>query len=398
MIKGNYKKNIKNQKVEIIIYIISIIAFLFMPSSKNGISITNFTVSIYIMCIFMLIGVLIKGRIDKKNILIWSVIITILILYSIKMMSITSILGMRLGVILQHITFFLLSISIFPKIRFEKIYYGLFIIVNILMVIWGLGLLFSIDPIIKLTFDNYLWGNQGVTIFMINSNKPILSFGVHSIAAFFICQMYFLNYITYKKYDRSFKVIHLFFMIIFFILCVFLKCTTSILLALLMMIFMLKLSKNILTKVPIIISMFVLLFLLYNNKELYNDYTNKLMGFGGMGGISARYSSDLFSEQLNYIKMHGFIGFSDIGFTYTTDSGYILNYMRGGILNVILIITTMIRFFFNNMNKKYAIYASCMMLVFDGITTMFMYPQIAAFIIFSVIYIKMIDTGVSINI
>lgn len=382
-------KNV-SKKTGILIYLICITSFLFFPT--NGGVYT--TVGLYLISFLILIYLLFKGKVDIKNFLIWVLLFLILFIYTGKLSLLPSTGGIRLGVMLQYLTFFLLAISVFPNFTYHKGYYRIFVITNTLMILWGFGLVFSI-PFFKEFTMNYLWGTP--TIHMINANKPILSFGVHSIAAFFLCQMFFLNYITIKLKNNSKRTIHLLFMMAFLILCIFLRSTSSLLFVFIMIIFIFKISKKPLMK--IIISSFLLLLIsyLYNTTDLYNEYIEKIFRYDGFGGISDRYSGKFFDTHLNFIKENGYIGLSDIGFIYNTDSGYIINFMRGGILSIILFFASMARFFLNNTNLKYSIYALLMILAFDSITTMLMFPRIVAFIIFSIVYLNIIRNDVNIK-
>lgn len=382
--KVNIVKHKLNTTIGTLVYIASIFLFLFYPSFDK----LNYTANMLIICMALLGVILLFSKIDIKNAVIWVVIVSMLMIYSLILMEKNPLNSFKWGVILQHINFLLLTISIFPKIKQNRNYYIIFVAVNIIMIIWGIGIIYSIQPIVGLTLKYYLAGDPIVTMSMIRANEPVMSFGFHSVAAMFLVQMFFLNYVSFKGTIGLRKKLHFVFMGAFIFICICLKSTTSLILSIVMIIVLLKSSNKKVFRVFFIGLVLVLIFKFFIGSNLYFGYVEKI---SNSDGVSSRYQSSLFIPQIEYVKNNGFIGFLDIGFSYNTDSGYVLNYIRGGVLNVLLIFIVIMRFFVNNFNRKYAIYCCIMILIFDSITTMYMYPQIIAFIIFSNFYLQSLD-------
>lgn len=374
-------------KLYLSIFCLSAIMFLFVPSSKNGIF-TPKTIELFLINIVIIVFMIIHSRKILNNIWLVFLQIGLLLIYTTLTYQKAGFTDIQIGVALQYFVFGLLAITKVSPIykKGSNIVSNIFFLINIIMIIWGIGLVFKVPVFIDFTVNNYSHDVSWMLPTMLSDGKPILSFQVHSLAAYFWGMMFFLNFLGSQYETGNRKKMHIMLLFLNFILCLLLKSTTAFILIIIMLPFIIYLAKNKALRTFLLLLIFIGIIFFLQSK-LFNYYLDFVL-YSDKNGFNGRYGSGLFLNFLQTVKEYGFVGIVINDSSYTYDSGFISNYMRGGLLLIFAYYGSMIKFIFSNLKKVTAIFSSLLFLGLDLITTMLMYPQLISFFIFSILFIK----------
>lgn len=314
--------------------IISVIIAIMLPTSKEK----EIYGEIRLIFVWAVIGIMlliisIYNKINYRRLLVSMILInvymtmvTILATYIFKD---TRLSVARFAPIVFLIYFVSLKIYRYPPLKLMK---GLLNIISIITIIWNMGILLQISCIVEFSYNNY---NQYYDLCgyyqYVAGHKPVMAFGVYSYAAFFYFLLFVLCFSTYLKEN---KMLYLFYTCMYMLFTLLLTSTTAIIFFTGMtLVFIYGMTKKNTKKnlvALLVVSIFAILIILYNFKDLYLKlYIN--MTNGGNSFISRYSKNSVFNTNFEVIKSSLGVGYNivdSLDICYT-DSGYVV-YMTMG--------------------------------------------------------------------
>ena len=371
-------------------FIIAIISCVFVigilfPTSIQGIinRKLNMILALVIVVFFTTIIVL-SRKINKKfifylfliNIVLWS---ATLLNFGSKIEKSTAIYYLLITIIF---CFELREIKISKK----QLKYLNFI--NIILLTFGLGIIMQNSWVTSFIISHYSDFYDGLVINMMDRGKPVVFFGSHSIAGFYMFIFFVFNYLLFKKDNNK---IYLIISLIYLYFCFALKSNTSIFLFILGVLFLIKDFKY--NKLALVLFIVVTILTIFNPiiHNSFNDIRNQILLIlnSNQNGFLGRYSGGNQIENILYIINHPFkaIGFSNnIQDLVLFDSGLVVNTLRGTIFLAITIYTAFYKFMIYNIkNKKIAIISFLTYFIFEIGFNNLCYPRTIATLPFFVI-------------
>lgn len=230
------------------------------------------------------------------------------------------------GSYIPYIIFSLILIANFKDVQLGNSIIRVFNAVNVANIILAVLIIQDFSSASEFISNYYTFGNERVMKEMMFYNKPVMTFGTHSIASFYCFVFFYLNLKTYLVTKLK---INFVFCLTYLGVMIFLYSHTGVIylaLALFLLLFYTKKFKWVLiAALPFLVSAVNL---------------NNNISFIASGGIAARYSdAGVLQHNLNFIVENPFNGvglfFNDT--LYDTDSGLILYLLRGSLPLAILI-------------------------------------------------------------
>lgn len=351
----------KGFKLSYFILIICVLFLFFVPTSNDGMRILQ--VYRYLVAIIISTLILWRNEVNIKNMLLILVLIGILLFFSLTSLFHPQ-AEFSIVVMFNYISIMLVTTIVLKENTYLRKYEMIFNICNILIIVWGILIILDIEVIKNFTSQYYNQFYDDALYYSMIKNKPVTSFGVHSVASIYYTLMFFLNYFTYKRKNNK-KNINLIFCFLYTIITFLLKSNTSIICSVIMFIYMLSIDKNIFYKVIFIFLLISTMFLLLN-AELIEYYisaiTSKVNGFG------ARYNSSLFNGNKEFIKQYFALGFNVLQGEHNlhyTDSGVYTYLLRGNFLFVIGFYWMLYNFLTKNLKFVYAITLFCFIIAVE---------------------------------
>jgi hypothetical protein len=382
---------IKNNSTEKIILLLVIIGLL-LPTSKNIFGYGEAYLWNYLILFIFLIKILWnQKKIDLRNFNIAIFSMFLLLFFTL----ISNATYFSWGAIINYIlVFVMLNLDIKEKKINKRLFFSILNVINIVIIITNVLTILGNSFVKNMLIEYYSIGESIVEKLIIWYNKPIFTFGSHSIASFFYYLFFSINLEIFKKTNKK---LYFLYSILYLLIQFYLKSNSSIFFILIIFfelsIFFYNKNKWIL---GIVICCF-LFFLLYF-KEIY--YVLKLQDiiFSTSNGIIGRYSDvGVLAVNIEYLKNNIFrgIGFSYYDDLYYTDSGPIINTLRGTFLfsflfylNVYLFIT---RSFKNGLkSKKFFI----IVFVFEFAYNILLYFRFLYFIPFYIVCMNSVDSDI----
>lgn len=387
----------KYQKVNKYIVFFAIIYVFFFPTSINGNIIgsmwviRNFTAivfSVYIASVY---------NIQKKKFFVAIFFISLLSILTVTTSSFCRNNDFRVSY--ASLSGFIPTL-IFWCIIFKKnnlkgdLAIKLIHIISVILCIWGLGLVLNNSFIISLTKNLYsqLQENMFDNMILLRG-KPVMSFGTHSMSAFFLLIVYYYNCVLIKeKKGNNFQYIY---MIIFIYLETCLSSNTA-LLAIAIMTLLFVWSNNS-TKAKLIAIFFAVLII------FYFLYTGRLYAFvneitsgsnSEKHGIEARYFSGIYNGNFYMISHYFGVGFlrSASNFFRMNDSAIIYLFTQGNAPAVIMAYYLMYNFLKKNM-CKYANISFALFMIWELVSaSTFISPKMIFAQILTIFIINSIST------
>lgn len=275
-----------------------------------------------------------------------------------------------------------------PSRKFMRMLINFF---SITCIVWNLGILFHVQSIVDFTYNNYNQYFPLAVFYSVHEQfKPVMTFGVHTYAAFYYLVFFLLSYYTFEYENKK---VYLIYSICYAIFCLFLVSTTGIIYFLFMISFLIfKEGKNLTAQSLILILLIIIVFgyLITQNYEylytkLFNNMTN------GENSFVSRYSKQsVFNENFKIITSSLGIGFNILdgaGLGYS-DSGIIVYLTMGSVPLCIFIYKMIFKFISNNISRYYVIPLWLAIMSFEfALPATFVYRFIFM-IIFAICYFK----------
>jgi hypothetical protein len=298
--------------------------------------------------------------------------------------------------------FFLLTLMYCLKlddIKASNLIIPAFNTVNIVLIAVGFGIIFHLLPIWNFLVNYYSDFYPELVPNMLDRGKPVVSFGTHSIAGFFMFLFFFLNYKTYTSFNKK---IYLVMAFIYLFFCLELQSNTSIFFLVVGVVMLIvkikkKLRFFVLSSLPImaIILMFGNWISAYWEVLKFNIMKTTL---STDNGILGRYADGNQSQNVEYLLSHPF---SAIGFTggansdvVLFDSGIVVTTIRGSVILLILIYATLFFFFRSNLvNKRTSLFLFIVFMIFElGFNNLYYFRTIMT-IPFIIIFLNYIENN-----
>lgn len=259
-----------------------------------------------------------------------------------------------------YLNFLVLSLVLTLKIRRSNIsdyIQYILLICSWLLIILGFGIITQQAIISDFLKSYYSASYDELLTRVILRMKPVGTFGTHSISAFFMFILFYLNLKTYKSLD---KIIYLITAIVILFLLVFIRSTSSLLYLAISVFLLFELfAKRKLQSIVFISIIIAALgyFIIYSPKvlELLTDFdVDSILNSQG-NGLSGRYSEkSVLRPTIDYILDNPFvpIGLTHSDDLYYTDSGLIQYVLRGSLLLFVGIYLGFYNFLKTNLLRK----------------------------------------------
>jgi hypothetical protein len=268
-----------------------------------------------------------------------------------------------------------------------------FQILNMFMLVLAI-LIISKNASIGSFLTNYYSAGYDILVQrMMQSGKPVVTFGTHSIAAMFYYLFFFMNI---KEYEVSKSKKSLLLALLNIVAMFFLNSVTSTLFVIISIIqtFLLTAIKKKYISFILMSALILIVFVLNWQTiaiEIGNVFNRDAHGFAG------RYSTQgVLANNIEFILNHPLrgIGLSYDSSLYYTDSGIVVNLLRGSVFLVISIyygFYKMIRT--NTKSKKNAIYLFAVFIAFELGYSFLTYKRFIAFLPYVIIFLNSINSN-----
>ena len=224
---------------------------------------------------------------------------------------------------------------------------------TIILLVWGWGLVLQIGPIMSFTSSFYSQLKESMFTNMVTMRgKPVMSFGTHSMSAFFMLLVYFLHCVELKEGKGSWK--NYIYMALLFALVIPMSSNTSLLVMGVMAVLFLWTNNTHVTRIIAILALGVGIAYALTRGDLLDFIYSITRGTNYQAhGIAGRYLNGIFTNNiqiaLNYIGV-GFLR-SDSDVFRMNDSGIIYLFTQGNIVSVIISYGLMYGFMKRNLQK-----------------------------------------------
>lgn len=222
-----------------------------------------------------------------------------------------------------------------------------------IIIFLGIGIIVKFTPVTRAVIGSYPYFYDGLVESMVSQGKPIISFGTHSLAGFYIFVFFLLNLLVFLKKKR---VTNFIFSLVMMSFLVAIKSTTSYVYLILAGIILLTVcffwNKKIFV-VGIIISVLAGIGLVMKTGIL-DTLKSNIVGKDSLNGIGIRYRKGgvIYNQIVNILKnpLVG-TGTRSIDGTFYIDSGITHVAARTGIAGMLIFYTMFFNFIRNNLKK-----------------------------------------------
>jgi len=373
-----------------IIYALLLVGFFF-PSSYHGIQLK---ICFFIISFLLLASFSFFIKLNRLNIIFFAAANLSLAIFTIWASLWFS--EYSFGVYFNFFPFTVLLLTNFrgyPGKRAESI--GNFqLMVTWLIIILGVGIILGNDFIDNFLINFYSFAYESLLPNMLAARKPVMTFGTHSVAAFFLFFLFFFNIKTYRVIGR---LKYLITSIVVLLLLIFIRSNTALGYSCLAFIILIgtfaKRKSSLFIAGGIIVGIFLYVSVIDPTIiEVFSNYNVLDILTSNSNGLAGRYSNDsVLKPTIDYIIENPLI---PVGLTfskklYFTDSGFILYLVRGSIFLVFAIYLGFYSFLKNNMIDKPLIkYVFFFFIIFEIGYPMLVDFRVMCFIPFMVIYLN----------
>ncbi len=231
----------------------------------------------------------------------------------------------------------------------KRILHGL----TIVLLIWGWGLVFQITPIVNFTYFFFSQLNDNMFNNMITiRGKPVMSFGTHSMSAFFLMLFFFLHCVEIKEGKGDYR--NYIYMALLFALVIPMRSNTAVFALAGMLVLLLWTNNTHLTRIIAFATVTVGVFFAITQGELFDFVLSIIRSSNYMQhGIAGRYLSGIFTNNIKIALNYVGVGFlrSDSEVFRMNDSGIIYLFTQGNVLAVVLAYKLMYGFIKTNVRR-----------------------------------------------
>jgi hypothetical protein len=375
---------------------------MFLPTSINGqrtnsLNYVNFFIAlaVYTVLIFRL------GYVSQKKVWAFCAIVGLMILFTLT----TSLVAYSLSVgILYMVAGVLFCIDI-KNIRVGPGIGIAFIIVNAINIAMGIGMAAHSGLVDDFVAKNYAYFYDQLLPRMLIEGKPVLTFSTHSLAGFYL---YVLFYLCLRTYLTKRQIVYLVFALAYLGLCFLLQSSSGYLF---LIIGLVVLARALLIgqKAGYVFLAAAALFTLSWFIDLFNVQAALSDAFGSISfrldqntsGFNGRYSlNGVLTQDFRYIQNHPFspIGMASGPEVWLSDSGYMVNWLRGSIALTIAFYGSFYFFVRGGLlNKRVGWSVLSIFLLFEIAFPNLLYVRTLFLLPFAVIYLNYLEVWNSDN-
>ena len=366
---------------------------LYFPTSIGGvISQTLSVVPFVVLCSVFLFLLLQRRGLGPRLLVLNSLLSMLLLMFSTLMSPFTE---YSWGAVVVYLSLVLLYCVNLKDVPLARVMEFLFIAVNLVNIALAVGIVLNVSLVDQFIKENYSAFFPQLVEFMIDwYNKPIITFGSHSVAGFFFYLFFYLNY---KAYVMKKSRWHLFLAITYVGLEVFVQSSTAFVFTALAVMQLLRLfllrNRQAVPLVTLGILAFLILIFLkdVNIPNIAAALTKAAIG-DEEGGLLARYSSGgILAGTINYILGHPL---SPIGFSYSEelfygDSGFVVYLLRGSLPLLLTVYGGLFIFLKANLKSKTtALFSFLVIIAFEIGFTPLLYFRFLGFLPFMIVYLN----------
>lgn len=390
-------KNISNEREGMnIICVICLIIFAFMPTSQNGVIFgLQRTILVWLTSTIVCILSLLHNRASYgKIVLSFFFCLTYMTIVTLAAQTRYSEYHVSLARIAPLMVLLLLVEIRFCRIPSSKVMLFLLNAFSIIAIVWNAGIMMRFQPITDFTYNWYTqYFDLAVYYSVIQSAKPVMTFGVHTYAAYYYFIFFLLCLFTYEKTHKD---RYLVYAVCFMGFSLFLVSSTAIIFFFIMAaILSFRLIKDGRRKTFILFlaALAIMVVILIKNSDylyqkLYYNMTN------GQNSFVSRYSSNsVFTENMKVITSSLGIGFNiidELQLGYS-DSGYVVYLTMGNVPLMLYLYYKLYYFLRFNIPAVYRKSIILVVLLFDfALPATFQY-RFSFSIIFVIEYLKMLE-------
>lgn len=278
--------------------------------------------------------------------------------------------------------------------KVEKLFKG----INIINLIFGYAIIFQFEPLVNIILNNYAYYFPDLIPWMMREGKPVLWFGPHSIAAFYIYISFFLCLSTYvvtrSRINIIFALSYIFFLYSLNSSSGFIFFAISLLH---LAYFFVKIKRIRYLYISTLVLLSVYVFNIFEFQDFVLSIINQaqLRFSSNTNGLSGRYSAEgNMAGNLSFIKENPF---SPIGMTFDNklalmDSGYIIVWLRGS-LPLLLLVYGVLFFYLRThlQNKKTAMFIFFLIMAFEVGMFNMGYFRLYFLLPFVIVYLNYLD-------
>jgi hypothetical protein len=388
----NLRLTARLYRKQFIVYALLFVGFFF-PVSQQGVLLSS---RYFMMASLLTLSYAFFVKVTRQNLLFFLIINISLIVFTIS-----ASLWFKEYSFGIYPNFFLLSMLLL--LNYKDLGNTKYILYTQLIATWliitlGVGIIIGNTTISQFLINNYSSGYEELLPIMLDSRKPVATFGTHSVASFFLFFLFFLNI---KTYQVNGKLIYLLTSIVTLLLLVFIRSNTALAYSVIAFIYVFTTFRKRKASLFIFAGVIILLVLyigVFDRSilDVFIEYDALNILTSNDNGLSGRYSGNsVLAPTINYITHNPFVplglAFSDK--LYYTDSGIIIYILRGSIILAFTIYLGFYSFLKNNLlNKKQFKFVFLFFIIFEIGYPILIDFRVLCFIPFVIVYLNYLST------
>jgi hypothetical protein len=283
-------------------------------------------------------------------------------------------------------------------IRSSALATAAFVGANIINIILGLGIIFSSEYVSRYINGYYTDFYPELLPAMLALRKPVLTFGAHSIAGFFLFLFFWMNLASYERLKKPF---YLWFAVIYTVFSAFLFSFTALFFFTLEMAFLIRilLQKGWKVTLGVVLVPLAAAAIIFSSVgSIGEDWKYNLLEYSTSflsstdNGLIGRYSSSgVLAPNLAYFRDHPLtpVGLSNPSTLVFVDSGPLVYLLRGSYPLMLLIYVGLFLFLKQNLlNKRHFIVLFGAIAVFEVGFSILTYVRMLYLLPFVIIYLN----------
>lgn len=375
-----------------VLIIIALIMFFIIPTSINGnIYTVNQSIITWLILSMSVVFFLVLNKIELKN----TIIVLFMLLYMIFATMIAK-SDNNYDISIARIAPVLCSVILFSGVIDRSISFNFFKkllhIMCTVLIIWNIATLLNIEVFIDFVINSYTQFYDYATEGQLIRGKPIFTFGVHNVAAFFYIQIFLMCSYTYKFSKNNFFLLYMIFILFFTIM---LRSSTSFGYSGIMLFIFFNMTKKDYRIRGIIVIATIIGFVYFLTTPLFDTYKDII--FSTTNGFIPRYFGEntIFSTNFDILDKNPL----GIGFTiprgnteaYFADSGILVYLTMGNLTFVFVMYLLFSKFVQKNFDKEYRIIIFITVILFELSMPSFIYLKSIFLFIFMAYFYKSLD-------
>ena len=240
---------------------------------------------------------------------------------------------------------------------------------SVIMIVWGWAMVAKIPIVINITQNLFSQLNDSMFENMVLiRGKPVMSFGTHSMAAFFILLVFYYNCLLIKAGRAS--LFRFAILLLLFLLVIPLRSNTVLVAMAVMAALMLWVTNNAKIRLVVLI-LLVSVGLYYYSTGIISSFVEEIVlgEHSSSHGIAARYLGSAYENNFKIVWNYIGVGFlrSESGYFRMNDSAIIYLFTQGNVIAVFLAYKIMYSFIKKN-TTRYHLLTFCIFFIWEFIS------------------------------